>query len=392
VGKDVLSWLCWGCYRDATRSDIRIPILSRQKFFALLIALHTLSGCYFVGQSTRYAGPPERPKEVLDYYDQGSSYSSFVSETIANKPEYEIQRFTIQSHLTPITVDFYKRAQKSDRLILVFPVLGGKNIIAEYFARYYARNGFDTAIVHRNNSFKDPANFDRLEEIFRSDVIRDRIVLDFFEREIGKKEFGSFGISRGGINVGITAGVDKRLKHNVIVLGGTDIVKLFKHSSQGRLQKYTNAVLSNKNITQDEFFELLQQRIRTDPKNVSQYMDARDTLMILGLFDTTVPFKYGQQLRAQIGNPRTVYLFSDHFVGLLYTQFLHFLVPTIENAVLPMDYVEGEALDFYTRAFKINRCGCKSIPLQLLQMPFNLIGRLFGEIFVSDQPAQGEVH
>lgn len=357
----------------------------------LSICMQIFTGCYSVRLNPEYAAPPPRPPEIEAYYSKGESYRKYTSEVVSKKDGFTINRYTIVSDLAPITVDYYQRPEKSDRLILVFPVLGGKNIIAEYFARYFARKGFDTAIVHRNNAFKNPANFDRLEEIFREDIIRDRIVLDFFEGELGKREFGSFGISRGGINVAMTAGVDARLKHNVITLGGTDIVQLFRNSSQGRLQKYTDSVLLEKKIDHDQFYRLLEERIKTDPKNLAKYMDARDTLMILGLFDTTVPFKYGQQLRAQIGNPKTVYLFADHFVGLLYTQFLHLLVPVMDHTVIPLDYIETEALDFYVRSFGIDPNGSKSWFFRGLLAPIDLVGQVFDLLLVSDQPAYGPV-
>ena len=351
----------------------------------LLAFLLLLTGCYSLPMSKDYMGPPPRPPEIEQYYNRGASYRDFNTQVIGEKENYTIKRYTLISHLLPITVDHYERYEKSDRLVLVFPVLGGKNIIADYFARYFARHGYDTAVVHRNNSFKSPENFDRLEEIFREDAIRDRIVLDFFEKEIGKKEFGSFGISRGGINVGVTAGIDGRLKHNVITLGGTDIVQLFRSSSQGRLGKYTDTVMQQKNISYDEFFRLLNERIKTDPRNLSKYMDARHTLMILGLFDTTVPFRYGQQLKAQIGNPETVYLMSDHFVGLLYTQFLRLLPPFRDHCIFPMDYVETEALDFYNRSFATNPKGAKSALFKMIQAPFTTAGRIFHWLFVSEQ-------
>jgi hypothetical protein len=361
-------------------------------YFNFFVALSLLSGCYSVGLDRKYTGPPTRPAEIEAYYSKGESYRKYTSEVVSKKDGFTINRYTILSHLAPITVDFYERPEKSDQLILVFPVLGGKNIIADYFARHFAQRGFDTAVVHRNNAFKNPLNFDRLEDIFREDIVRDRIVLDFFEGEIGKKEFGSFGISRGGINVAVTAGVDARLKHNVITLGGTDIVQLFRNSSQGRLQKYTDTVLSEKKIDHEEFYRLLEERIKTDPKNLAQYMDAKDTLLILGLFDTTVPFKYGQQLRAQIGNPKTVYLFADHFVGLLYTQFLHMFVPVLGHTVIPLDYIETEAYDFYVRSFGVDPSGSKSLFFRGVLAPLDLAGQVFDFFFVSDQPAYGPIN
>jgi len=43
-------------------------------------------------------------------------------------------------------------------------------------------------------------------------VVRDRMAIDFFEQRLGKKEFGTLGISRGAINVAVTAGVDETAK------------------------------------------------------------------------------------------------------------------------------------------------------------------------------------
>ncbi len=360
-------------------------------YLGMITVASVFSGCYSIRLDPKYIAPPERPAEIETYYSKGDSYRKYTSEIVSQKDGFTINRYTILSHLAPITVDFYERPEKSDKLILVFPVLGGKNIIADYFARHFARRGFDTAVVHRNNAFKNPVNFDRLEDIFREDIVRDRIVLDFFEKEIGKKEFGSFGISRGGINVAVTAGVDSRLKHNVITLGGTDIVQLFRNSSQGRLQKYTDSVLLEKKINHEEFYRLLEERIKSDPKNLAQYMNAKDTLLILGLFDTTVPFKYGQQLRAQIGNPKTVYLFADHFVGLLYTQFLHILVPVLDHTIIPLDYIETEAFDFYVKSFGIDPRGSKSLFFRSVLAPFDLAGQVFDLLFVSDQAPSGPV-
>lgn len=335
-----------------------------------------LQGCFTIPLDPAYKGPPTRPAEFDEYYSTAETVPSSRIELVGEKERFSKYKITIESSLDPIVIDYFKRPEENDRLVIVFPVLGGSNTIAEYFARYFARNGFDTAIIHRNDSFKKPENFDRMEQIFREDVLRDRIALTYFEKEQGKKNFGSFGISRGGINVAITAGVDDRLKHNVIALGGTDLVSLFRNSNQRRIEKYINTVMEQKGISRDEFFEQLEKMLRTDPKHLSKYIDARHTLMLLAMFDRTVPFEYGQKLREEIGTPETVYLVANHYSALLFTQYLKFLPPTREVSFLPIDYVETEALTFYHRSFETgNRCG-KPLWLRVLQVPMNIVGRL----------------
>lgn len=333
-----------------------------------------LSGCAFVPLNPNYQGPPERPVEIDTYYSKGNSYNAFQETTLKEKKEYTHKKIDIQTDAGPISIDYFARPKHTDSLIFVLPVLGGRNIIADYFARYYARHGFDTAIVNRSNEFKDPNRFAELEEIFRKNIVRDRIAIDFFEKQYGKKQFGSFGISRGAINVAMTAGVDPRLKYNVMAMGGTDLVSLLRDSDQKGVRKFRNKVMDTLGMSKTQFYESLRARIRTDPKYLAKYMDARNTLMFLAVFDHAVPFKYGEQLREDIGKPRTVYLTAGHFTSILFTQYAKLLLPRAEICLFPRDYIEREALVFYNRSFKHRNTAWQMLPYRILQLPFNIIG------------------
>jgi hypothetical protein len=257
--------------------------------------------------------------------------------------------------------------------VLVFPVLGGKNFIEKHIARYLVESGFDAAIVNRSNEFKDPTKFEQLEDIFRKNIIRDRLALDFFETEYGKKQFGSFGISRGAINVALTAGVDGRLKYNVLAMGGTDLVNLFRDSHQARIAQYVKAVQEGRGYSREQFFTALRGQLRTDPKYTAQYLDGRNTLLVLGIFDRTVPFTYGLKLREQIGRPETIFLFADHYVSLAYTQTVSLLPPSKDkDGIFPFPYIEQEAVSFYKRSFE-HSWNWKALPFRVLQLPFNLV-------------------
>lgn len=336
----------------------------------------TLSGCAFVPLHPNYQGPPERPPELEDYYsyDKNNPYQSVKQEVLKETRRYTHKKIDIQTEFGPISIDYFQRPKKSNSLIFVLPVLGGRNIIADYFAHYYARHGFDTAIVNRSNDFKDPNRFNELEQVFQHNIIRDRIAIDFFEREYGKSEFGTFGISRGAINVAMTAGVDPRLKYNVMAMGGTDLVSLLQKSDQRGVKKFRNKVMEAQGMSKEEFYADLRSRIITDPSNLARYMDARNTLMFLAVFDNAVPFRYGERLRQDIGNPRTVYLTAGHFTSILFTQYAKLLLPQEDICLFPQDYIESEALAFYERSFEGDNLSLKLLPYRILQMPFNLIG------------------
>jgi hypothetical protein len=307
------------------------------------------------------------------YYAPEKPYGSFREEIEKTTDDYTLKHITIESYAGPIVIDYFQGPKPTDSLVLVFPVLGGKNFIEKHMARYFVESGVDAAIVNRSNEFKDPSKFEQLEEIFRLNIIRDRLALDFFQAEYGKKQFGSFGISRGAINVALTAGVDSRLQYNVLAMGGTDLVNLFRDSNQKRIESYIQSVSDTRGYSQEQFFSALRKQLRTDPKYTAQYLDAKNTLLILGIFDRTVPFSYGLKLREQIGRPETVFLAADHYVSLAYTQTVSLIPPSKEKSGLfPFPYVEQEALSFYKRSFD-GSWNWKALPFKVLMFPVNLV-------------------
>ncbi len=339
-----------------------------------------LSGCFRLSGNSFYKGPPERPQTMDEYYTPERSYTGFREEIEQVTDSYTHKRITIDSYAGPIQVDYFQGKVRSDSLVLVFPVLGGKNFIEKHMARYFVESGLDAAIVNRSNEFKDPALFDQLEAVFRLNIIRDRLAISFFETEYGKRQFGTFGISRGAINVALTAGVDSRLRYNVLVMGGTDLVDLFRDSNQARIEKYIKSVSAHKGFSEEEFFQALKEQLKSDPKNTAHYLDSKNTLLILGIFDKTVPFSYGMRLREQIGRPETVFLFADHYLGLLFTQTVSLLPPSKEKTgVFPFPYVEQEAVSFYKRSFG-DKFNWKLLPFRIVQFPFNVIAEGLAEM------------
>lgn len=347
-------------------------------FSALWLAIN-LCACTALPVAPSYSGPPIRPPVLDEYYgyDKAKPYRSFTEQLVSNKNGLTQKRLRIETDQGDIVVDYYQRAQPSEQLVFVFPVLGGDNIIEGYFARYFAEGGFDSAIVHRDKDFKKAEEFDSIEENFRRNVVRDRIAIDFFEREYHKLGFASFGISRGAINAAITAGVDERLKFNVFALGGSHLTEIFKKTDVPGVAKYRNRVMKYKNITEEEFFEILDQSVKTDPKNVARYIDARRTLMVLSVFDQAVPFKFGMRLRREIGIPKTIFIASGHYTAILFTQFVKLLPPSEKFCVFPFDFVESEALRFYNSKFETKRVDLSTVPYAVLQIPGLLLGKLY---------------
>lgn len=340
--------------------------------FCGILLFGALNACAFVPQSGHYRGPPPRPPELETLYAKGAPLRAIEETHRGSRDGYEILRIVAQSDAGPITIDFYRQNRATSELILVFPVLGGSNFIAEYFAEYFVEHGFDSAIVHRVDDFKNPAHFYKLEELLRQNVVRDRLALDLFEQRYGKRKFGSFGISRGAINVATTAGVDGRLRYNVLAMGGSDLPGMFAASTERGIHRYRARVLAAHAISEVEFDRELRTQIHTDPKNLARYMDARDTLMVLALFDHAVPFRFGRKLWHEIGGPSTVYVAAGHVTSALYTRMAKELVDELE--ALPIDYIEREALAFYRRKLRNESSTLQTLLYRLFQAPLSVLG------------------
>ncbi len=342
----------------------------------LFVAVILLTGCAVVPAKLNYPGPASRPESVAQYYgyDRTKPYTSISEQIVTEKGQYVHKRIFVGTEYGQIIVEYYQRREFTPNLVFVFPVLGGDHILEGYFSKYLAEHGFDAAIVHRDRDFKKPELFSTLEDIFRYNVIRDRIVIDFFEREYGKKDFGAFGLSRGAMNATVTAGADSRLRHNVLILGGSHLVEVFRRSDVGGIERYRNRVIKENKITAEQFYTALENGILTDPKNLARYLDARHTLLVLSIFDNAVPFQYGMRLRRELGTPETIFLVAGHYTAILYTLFLKILPPSVTVCIFPFDYIESESLRFYRQSFDTGGFDLLHLPFRIFQLPVKLIG------------------
>lgn len=310
-----------------------------------------MQGCFVIDPKS-YRDEVARPPELLSYYDDGRQIlrvSDRIVDTLykVTKSEIEISTPRGKTH-----VIYFDGPSQKPELLLVFPLMGGSQIVSEHFAHFFARYGYDAAIVKRNNDFKDPENFPKLESLLRDTVVRDRVTLDYFEKYRGKTSFGSFGISRGAINALMTAGVDKRLKYNVLVMGAADIPSIFKYSTLHSVKKYQRRVMKKYNLTEEEFISTLQDKLKTNPSTVTKYLLPQDTMLILAALDSSVPIQDGLKMRKELGYPRTIFIPANHYIGAILTQIISIKEPFMGRPVFPFDYIEGEAMSFYREKFR----------------------------------------
>ncbi len=308
------------------------------------------------------------------YYKPANSYSDYTLFAVTPGRSYSVRRFLVESSLGTIVIDYFDiREKETDSIVVVFPVLGGKNKISNYFADALAKLGFECAVIHRTDTFKDASQFADIERVLRENVLRDRIALDFMEGHLGKRRFAGFGMSRGGMNLVLTAGVDDRLKFNVVALAGHDLHKVLQDSEEWRIRSHFRKVATLRMETERETFSFLESTLRTQPFKLAQGMNPDNTLLILAVLDSTVPFEYGLELREALGRPETLLLLSGHATSLFYSQFFGLPFPGTRYPLLPLPYIEYELARFFARHLE-GRTFWRQLPYEILQTPFNLVG------------------
>jgi hypothetical protein len=329
--------------------------LLRRRFAApvLLCALFGFNSCVLVPQQTGVQQPLNRPIEFAEIYPEDYRYSVTDVVTIKERSRFKVQRFDLATAVGDVTVDYYSSTSPSPILIFVFPILKGRNLVSEHLAEYLVAHGFEAALIHRHDGFKDSESFDQIEQVLRDTIQRDRTVITFFEERFNKSRFGGFGISRGAINLTMTAGVDPRLEYLVLGMGGADIPEIYSLSDSGHVGRYRRAVQRKKGLSQEGFLNLFKSKTTTDPATVGRHIEADNVLMFLALFDTTVPLANGLKLRDALGRPDTIYLLSGHYSSVLYTQVIPLVLPLRGLRVLPLDIVEQEALSFFRKKFGV---------------------------------------
>ena len=291
------------------------------------ISLLLLTGaCAPVGMSRSYDGPREMPCAVRAYYSYPRQPIQAEVEVRKHKERYDILRVEFPSALNvfgneQIQVDLYvQRRSGRHPTVLMLPISGGVDFSVESFAWLFARNGINCAIVHnREVEVEGTQSAEEVEAYFRQTVLDNRQVLDYLETrpEVDPNRIGCLGLSLGGIKASLIAAIDDRIRCAVLGLAGGSMADIALHSKEEGLADYI-VELEAKGVSAETIYMELHEKIRTDPLRLAPYIDARETLLFIALFDQVVPTWAGEQLGHAIGDPKTVYLVAGHYTSFLY--------------------------------------------------------------------------
>ena len=318
----------------------------RSKVFKLILVfgMVLLCSCAHYKCDSEYAGPSKRSTELLEYYSYPKQKIEAEVEKISEKKRYFVERIEFPSALNVfdnenIKFDFY--VQKKAGIfptILVLPIANGIDFCAKGFARHFASNGLNCAIVHnRDIEIEDIQNAEQVEDYLRQTVLDSRQILDYLavRKEVDSNKLGCLGMSLGGIRASIVSAVDERLNCCVIGLAGGSMADIAFLSELKEVKRYIRGLVE-RGISKDTIRAEVSDKIVTDPLKLAEYSDARETLMYVAMFDRVIHRKCGDKLWEAAGKPEVVYIFSGHFTSLLF-----------------LSYAERDSLNFFKKKFEI---------------------------------------
>jgi dienelactone hydrolase family protein len=328
----------------------------KKKLTALIVILlccHVIA-CAHTSMNASYQGPKARPDALEKEFDCKKFTGSYSSKVIEETDEFVLKQiqFTPGCNVSglehDIIMDYYDVPNESKLaesetdglkapVILVLPILGGSNYFANTFARYFADYGFSSLIVHRQKGYKAIKNLDKMDTILRQIVLDHKQALDWIEmqNDLDKDRIGVFGISMGSIKAALISSIDKRVKATVMCLTGGNIAEIITTSDEKGIVKRRDSYMEAHDLSQTEFADLLKSKITCDPINYAQYIDADNALMVLGRFDSTVPYKHGNALWIKMGEPEKITMPTGHY-----------------TAILGLYYVKMKSLDFFNRKLR----------------------------------------
>jgi len=317
--------------------------------FIWLFLLVFCSSCAHSAIVRGYKGPEKLPAEIAQKYSYENTPVEYISTVVKEEKNYIIRRIEISAIKSPdagydnsisqdkIVMDYYDiRGASKTPVIIVLPILGGNNDVAKFFSAYFSRKGCAALIVHRDQKQKEKVDADTLEPSLKQMVIDHKRAIDWIktQKDLDFDNIGVFGVSMGGIKSALLTALDQRIKASVIALAGGDLPYILLHSDEKGIVKKIAEIKNKTGLNDDTLYKILKQKIETDPINFAKYIDARKVLMVLAVWDTTVPYKKGRELADAIGGPEEIDLLAGHFTSIVYIY-----------------YIRAASLDFFNKKF-----------------------------------------
>ncbi len=341
------------------------PVLTGWTFLTLIAFS---SGCAYYKPS-HIRSPEKLPAELIAYYRYPASQPEITITQIEEKELYTVKRVEFPISIPDdmldkswdeiklewdkftegekgkgkdlkykVRIDFYEqKAQEKLPLIIISPILGGGNDVAEMFAAFFARHGFHAAILHREKlKINHDEDLAQIERYLRRTVMRGQQGVDWLlaQPTVDVDRVGTFGISFGGIVNTFLAAMDSRLKYHVIAMAGGNLAHVVADCPENQIKPHLEWYMNKMGMTKKELQSALHHELKTDTLTFAPAIDPSHVLMFIGIFDHVIKRELARNLWKAMGEPEAVYFPFGHY-----------------TSVFVMPYIGYKSLKFFRRNF-----------------------------------------
>lgn len=297
--------------------------------FLLVMLMLPIGGCvYLPGDHGDRAEQPARalPAEYLADFTYVPHIAGYSTQIIKRTDNYTQRRHTFPSSVNllephDIVIDhFSPHVNQPSPAIFVLPILGGKNKVANFFAKHFAEHGFAALVVHRQEEYKDVDEVEKMNPLFRQIVFDHKQALDWAELQpdIDASRVGLFGVSAGAIKGTLVHALDDRIDAAMLCLVGGDLPEILSYSTEKGIAKKRDRLLAERGATQADMYAAMKLEFEHDPLKYARYVKRDKTLLLLAAFDSVVPYKNGLALRDAMGKPPTYVIPTGHITSVVY--------------------------------------------------------------------------
>lgn len=218
--------------------------------------------------------------------------------------------------------------------VIVLDILGGDQELSRGIARHLAQNGIAGLFVQMayygpRRPMGGPAlitvNIDHTMNGIRQTVLDCRCAAAWLESrpEIDAKKLGILGTSLGSFMSALTAAMEPRLGHVVLLLGGGGLVDSFFDHPKAKPFVDAAALIG---LTKDRLKKMI---APADPLTYAELLKERKLLMIAASRDDVVPPIAAQRLWEATGKGKIIWLDATHVGAALYV--FHVAGPIVEH-------------------------------------------------------------
>lgn len=309
------------------RPELRCVVF-RMSSLVLLVSL--VGGCFYLPGERQEGTAMDMPDEYLADFAYVPHIAGYTTQIIKQTDDYTQRRHTFASSVNllaehDIVIDhFAPHAAKPAPAVFVLPILGGKNKVANFFAKHFAEKGFAALVVHRQEAYKDVEEVEKMNPLFRQIVFDHKQALDWAElqADIDTSRVGLFGVSAGAIKGTLVYALDDRVDAAMLCLVGGDLPDILSYSTEKGIAKRRDRLLAERGATQLEMYAAMKLEFEHDPLKYAPFVKSDKTLLLLAAFDSVVPYKNGLALRDAMGKPPTYVIPTGHITSVVYMPWL----------------------------------------------------------------------